>query len=212
MRPPLFLVVAALAATSFSSPLVAQSANEWSAYGRDAGGTRSSPLTQVTPANVNRLVPAWTYRTGEFARADERSRFEATPLMVDGTLYLSTPFGRAIALDPATGRERWTYDAHVDATNDFGDPASRGVSTWLDPQAKAGAQLQGIGAHFNLVGRGPRKVSAQRQFPDGSRQPGGCLQDAGTPVGFRHGHHGVGQLYQAVFEPGNRQPFLEPCR
>jgi len=115
MRPTCLLVVAALAATSFSSPLAAQSANEWFAYGRDAAGTRSSPLTQITPANVSRLAPAWTYRTGEFARAEDRTRFEATPLMVDGTLFLSTPFGRAIALDPATGRERWSYDAHVDA-------------------------------------------------------------------------------------------------
>src|SRR5690348_2320335 len=100
MRPPLFLVVAALAATSFSRPLAAQSAGEWPAYGRDAAGTRNSPLAQITPANASRLAPAWTYRTGEFARADEDTRFEATPLMVDGTLFLSTPFGRAIALDP----------------------------------------------------------------------------------------------------------------
>jgi len=142
MRAIPFLVVAALAATSFSRPLPAQSAGEWTAYGRDAAGARNSPLAQITPANVSRLAPAWTYRTGEFARADEHTRFEATPLMVDGTLYLSTPFGRAIALDPATGRERWTYDAQVDATNDFGDPASRGVSTWLDPRAKAGARCR----------------------------------------------------------------------
>lgn len=139
MRPTLFLAVAAFACTAPASPLGAQSTNEWAAYGRDAAGTRSSPLTQVTPANVNRLVPAWTFRTGEFARAEDDTRFEATPLMVDGTLYLSTPFGRAIALDPVTGRERWTYDAHVDATHGFGDPASRGVSTWLDPQARSGA-------------------------------------------------------------------------
>src|SRR5690348_13270145 len=137
MRPPLFLVVAALAATSLSRPLAAQSAGEWTAYGRDAGGTRNSSLTQVTPANVSRLVPVWTYRTGEFSRADEHTRFEATPIVVDGTLYFSTPFGRVIALDPATGRERWTYDAHVDARAGFGDPASRGVSTWLDPRAPA---------------------------------------------------------------------------
>jgi quinoprotein glucose dehydrogenase len=128
-----------MAATSFSSPLAAQAAGEWTAYGRDAAGTRSSPLTQITPANVSRLAPAWTYRTGEFARAEDRTRFEATPLMVDGTLYLSTPFGRAIALDPVTGRERWSYDAHVDANSGFGDPASRGVSTWVDPQARPGA-------------------------------------------------------------------------
>ena len=139
MRPTLFVVVAAMAATSFSSPLGAQSANEWSAYGRDAAGTRNSPLTQITPANASSLAPAWTYRTGEFARYDDHTRFEATPLMVDGTLYLSTPLGRAIALDPATGRERWTYDARVADLGDYGDPASRGVSTWVDAQAKAGA-------------------------------------------------------------------------
>jgi quinoprotein glucose dehydrogenase len=142
MRMPLTLAVAARAATALSRPRRPQSANEGTSYGRDAAGTRNSPLTQVTPGNVSRLAPAWTYRTGEFARADEHTRFEATPLMVDGTLYLSTPFGRAIALDPATGRERWTYDAHVDATNDFGDPASRGVSTWLDPRAKAGTHCR----------------------------------------------------------------------
>jgi len=139
MRPTFSLVVAALAATSLVNPLAAQSPSEWAVYGRDAAGTRSSPLTQITPANVSRLAPAWTYRTGEFARSEDRTRFEATPLMVDGTLYLSTPFGRAIALDPATGHERWTYDAHVDANDDFGDPASRGVSTWMDPQMKPGA-------------------------------------------------------------------------
>ncbi|HEY9514733.1 MAG TPA: pyrroloquinoline quinone-dependent dehydrogenase [Gemmatimonadaceae bacterium] len=117
------------------APLAAQSANEWSAYGRDAGGTRDSPLTQITRDNVARLSVAWTYRTGDSARSDVRTRFEATPLMVDGMLYLSTPFGRVIALDPATGRELWTYDAHADATAGFGDPANRGVSTWLDPEA-----------------------------------------------------------------------------
>ena len=121
------------------SPLASQSAHEWPAYGRDPGGARNSPLTQITRDNVARLSVAWTHRTGDFARSDDRTRFEATPLMVDGVLYLSTPFGRAIALDPATGRELWTYDAHADATADFGDPASRGVSTWLDPAAAANA-------------------------------------------------------------------------
>jgi quinoprotein glucose dehydrogenase len=133
------LVVAALVATTSPRSVAAQSAAEWPAYGRDAAGTRSSPLIQVTRDNVRRLAPAWTYRTGDFERSTAATRFEATPLMVDGTLYLSTPFGRAIALDPATGRERWSYDARTPATADFGDPASRGVSTWVDPQAKPSA-------------------------------------------------------------------------
>src|SRR6476469_177983 len=140
MRSSLLVTVAALAVTPVAPrSLAAQAAGEWTAYGRDAAGTRFSPLTQVTPENARRLAPAWTYHTGELARADDRTRFEATPLMVDGTLYLSTPFGRVIALDPATGRERWTYDTHVAATAGFGDPASRGVSTWLDPHASAAA-------------------------------------------------------------------------
>jgi quinoprotein glucose dehydrogenase len=138
----LFLVAAALVATTSPRSLAAQSANEWPAYGRDAAGTRSSPLDGITRDNVRRLAPVWTYRTGDFARSTGNTRFEATALMVDGTLYLSTPFGRAIALDPATGRERWSYDARAAATHDFGDPASRGVSTWLDPQAKPGASCR----------------------------------------------------------------------
>jgi quinoprotein glucose dehydrogenase len=59
--------------------------------------------------------------------------------MVDGTLYLSTPFGKVIALDPATGRARWTYDARVDRQGDWGDFANRGVSTWLDARASSNA-------------------------------------------------------------------------
>jgi quinoprotein glucose dehydrogenase len=126
-----------LAATA--APVLAQAASEWPAYGRDAAGTRDSPLTQIGRDNVAGLSVAWTHRTGDFARSDGRTRFEATPVMVDGTLYLSTPFGRVIALDPATGRERWSFDAHADATAGFGDPASRGVSTWLDLLARPGA-------------------------------------------------------------------------
>jgi quinoprotein glucose dehydrogenase len=66
-------------------------------------------------------------------------KFEATPLMVDGTLYLSTPFARVIALDPATGREKWTFDPHTDRGMTWGDWANRGVSTWLDAKLPAGA-------------------------------------------------------------------------
>lgn len=127
---------------SLPLPIQAQSANEWTAYGRDASGTRNSPLTQITRDNVGQLSVVWTYRTGDFERSDDDTRFEATPLMVDGTLYLSTPFGRVVALDPATGSERWTYDATVAATADFGDPASRGVSTWLDAEAAPNAPCQ----------------------------------------------------------------------
>jgi quinoprotein glucose dehydrogenase len=138
--------VAAVIASAASAPNVAAQtpaahvAGEWTAYGRDPFGSRFSPLTQITRDNVRRLVVAWTYRTGEAdAKTREPAKFEATPLMVDGTLYLSTPFGRAIALDPATGKERWRFDGKADQGGDWGDFASRGVSTWVDPSAPAGA-------------------------------------------------------------------------
>ncbi|MEO8201443.1 MAG: pyrroloquinoline quinone-dependent dehydrogenase [Gemmatimonadota bacterium] len=113
---------------------------EWSAYGRDASGTRFAPIGDITPQNVTRLRLAWTYHTGETGSpGDPRTSFEATPLMVDSTLYLSTPRGRVIALDPATGLERWSFDAKVDPHLHFGDFTTRGVSYWVDDRAPLGA-------------------------------------------------------------------------
>ncbi len=114
---------------------------DWPAYGNDAGGSRYSPLAQIDRGNVGQLGVAWTYRTGEAddtSPARRRSAFEATPIVVDGTLFLSTPFNRVIALDPETGRERWVYDPRVDRTRFFALVTSRGVSTWLDTSRPAG--------------------------------------------------------------------------
>src|SRR5690348_14326277 len=116
---------------------LAQAPGDWPAYGRDAGGSRFSPLASITAANVASLQPAWVYRTGDFMW--NRGRFEATPLLVDGALYLATPLGRVVALDPASGAERWAYDARVDFGRDYGDFANRGVATWLDPAARPGS-------------------------------------------------------------------------
>ncbi len=121
----------------FLALVVLQAPGDWPAYGHDAGGSRYSLLAEITPTNVKDLRLAWVYRTGDLMR--DRSRFEATPLVVDGTMYLSTPLGRVIALDPARGSERWRYDAHVSLDADYGDFANRGVSTWLDPTRRVGA-------------------------------------------------------------------------
>jgi quinoprotein glucose dehydrogenase len=117
-------------------------ADQWPAYGGDAGGTRYSALTQVTPANVKGLQVAWTYRTGELGENAESGKsltFEATPIHFDGRLYLSTSFGKVIALDPATGREIWTYDAKISRKMEYSEVTSRGVSSWRDPRASADA-------------------------------------------------------------------------
>ncbi len=111
--------------------------SEWSTYGGDGGGQRHSPLTEIKPDNVNRLAIAWEYHTGDMSdgagEIASKSSFQATPILVDETLYFCTPFNRVIALDPEIGTERWTYDPHIDLSAHYAnDLVCRGVSTWLD--------------------------------------------------------------------------------
>jgi quinoprotein glucose dehydrogenase len=128
---------AALLAVLITATLQAQEIG-WTANGRDPEGTRYLPASVITRENVSRLEVAWTYRTGE---ADPRfatrkpAAFEATPLVIEGTMYVGTPLGRVIALDAATGKERWTFDPGIARNITYGDFASRGVSAWLDPAA-----------------------------------------------------------------------------
>jgi quinoprotein glucose dehydrogenase len=110
----------------------------WPVYGHDPGSMRYSPLTDITRGNVARLDVAWTFRTDDMSdgRGRPRSGFESTPIVVDGSLYLTTASNRIIALDPETGRQRWAYDPQVETKGDYGDGlVNRGVATWLDNQA-----------------------------------------------------------------------------
>jgi quinoprotein glucose dehydrogenase len=102
---------------------------DWVAYGHDALGSRFSPLTDINRDNISRLAPAWTYHTGEpLPTRDRRRSLEVTPIVVNGVMYISTPLGKVVALDPVTGVEKWKYDAKVDPGAGFGDFTSRGVS------------------------------------------------------------------------------------
>jgi quinoprotein glucose dehydrogenase len=114
----------------------------WVANGRDLEGTRYLPASELTRDNVGRLRVAWAYRTGE---ADERFKtkkpaaFEATPLVIDGTMFVGTPLGRVVALDAATGRELWVFDPKIARDVEYGDFATRGVAAWLDDKAAVDA-------------------------------------------------------------------------
>ena len=135
----LFLIFSAASASAQAPSARQQPDGEWRAYGRDALGNRWSPLAEITRENVARLAPAWTYHTGEtgpeFATRRRERSLEVTPLVVGERMYISTPLGRVMALEPETGRELWKFDPKVDRAITFGDYTSRGVSLWSDSRA-----------------------------------------------------------------------------
>ena len=114
-------VVCALAAHESAPP---EAAANWPMPGRDPGGTRYSPLKQITPANVNQLKVAWAYHMKP-AGSERLHPSEDQPLVVGPTMYVATPYSRVVALDAATGREQWVFQIPED------DQASvRGANYW----------------------------------------------------------------------------------
>jgi quinoprotein glucose dehydrogenase len=113
----------------------------WPNYGNDGSGTRYSIAAQIDRANVAQLKPAWTYRTGALPHdeeLDKKAAFEATPVLVDGKLFLSTPYDHVIALNPETGAKLWEFDPKLELPYGSSEVTSRGVSAWKEAHAKAG--------------------------------------------------------------------------
>jgi len=142
--PPVAAVLVAVAlCTVVGTPSMAQSDPDigWPHYGNDPGGARYSTATQIDRTNVGQLRLAWTYRTGALGRSaplDRKAAFEATPILVDGKLFLSTPYNHVIALDPRTGAKLWEYDAALDLSHGYSEVTSRGVAAWGDPASAPG--------------------------------------------------------------------------
>ena len=131
-----FLASAGLAV---SAALAAFAGDEWPTWSGDAGGLRYSPHAQIDKANVDRLEVAWVHHSGDVSDGKgavrSESTYEATPILVDGTLYVCSPFNRVFALDPETGAERWVFDPKLDFEGRYGnDLVCRGVASWLDPE------------------------------------------------------------------------------
>lgn len=175
-------------------PTVMSAQTDWPTFGHDKGGDRYSPLTQITPQNVDQLKVAWTYHmkpanAPEFMPANQfggpppggrrpgaaapgaaqgqkpavagapdnataqaraegvrpaprASRFlasEVTPIVVGGLMYVSTPYSRVVALEPASGKEVWSYATPQGS----GIPSLRGVEYWAGDAGHAAEILFG---------------------------------------------------------------------
>ena len=133
-----------LLASAPTSPAQSRQApGEWRGYGADSASTKYSPLDHIDASNFEQLRVAWSWDTADLrilaAHPDDarmrRAGFKATPLMVDGVLFVSTGLGQIAALDAATGLTRWVHDPDSFAG---GPPANvigfqtRGVAHWSD--------------------------------------------------------------------------------
>ena len=106
---------------------------EWLSYGNDTGGSRFSPLAQITPENVGRLQPVWTFHVG-MGSAGRHGGLEVTPLKVGGNLYVCNSSSDVIAIDAETGKQVWRFNANADATG-IQIGACRGVAYYRVPGA-----------------------------------------------------------------------------
>lgn len=128
------------AGAGMADPARMQSGSDWPAYGGSYSARRFSPLSQITPENVGKLERAWMFHTGDLPSAQAKGTYgaENTPLKIGDTLYVCTPKSIVIALDPATGRQRWRFDPRVPDTAIPYTAACRGVSYYAVPGATAG--------------------------------------------------------------------------
>jgi len=106
---------------------------DWLYYGGDQGGTKYSPLTDIGPENVQRLQAAWQWKHWETPPAP--GFFESTPLMIDGVLYVTTPYNNVAAVDAETGAEKWRFDGKAEELGPLLSASGwklRGTAFWRD--------------------------------------------------------------------------------
>lgn len=162
----------------------------WAVYGGEAHGTRYSTLTQIDRDNVTKLRTAWTLAF------DETGASQTHPLAIDGVVYAYTPSLKVIAIDGATGKQRWQFDSGIP-----GSGPQRGLAYWrkgkerrllasvmnylyaLDPAT--GAPIESFGDNGRIDLRTGLGANAEHSFVS-MTSPGVVYRDT-IIVGFRTG-------------------------
>jgi quinoprotein glucose dehydrogenase len=190
-------------------------------YGHDGESTRYSPLTQINVGNVGQLKPAWTFHltpsdqppaaaapANSLAARLRFRRTETTPLMVDGVIYMPSPYNRVIALDAATGKQIWEHKLDNNA-----NAATRGVAYWPgDVKAKTAPRIVfGTSDGFLIA------LDAKTGKPAQGFGENGCVDlKAGVMNGFTNGRFSLSSppsVYKNVIITGavvQESPTLGP--
>ena len=121
---------------------------EWDSFHGQLSSQKYSPLNQINKDNVGKLTKVWQYFTGDMSDGTGKTPatvWSATPIFANDTLYVGTPFYRIIALDPESGKEKWTYDTKSPLVAET-QPAlkSRGVAYWQEKNPQAGVACQKV--------------------------------------------------------------------
>ena len=194
------LLVAVGCATSATSDRPA--AADWRVTGGEPGNSRYSPLDQINTGNVSQLQPAWTYHTGDLP-AGGRGEIQATPVVVHGVLYATTPALAVIALQADNGRLIWRFDPFASRARE--SHVNRGVVYWTQRGDRrvfytAGRRLYALDARtgrpvptFGDSGSVDLGAGLSRAIGDAylvATSPGAAYQDLliqGTRVGEEQG-------------------------
>ena len=139
MRTVGFLSAAGLLGALFVSQVQAQ---DWVDFNGNRMAQKYSGAAQITPDNVKDLGVAWSLNTGDVYRGGaHETNWGATPLFVNNTVYVSTPFYRIFAVEPDTGKVKWIYDAFPQHPSKF-HGKNRGMSYWAAANPVPGQPCQ----------------------------------------------------------------------
>lgn len=122
-------------------------AQDWAAFHGNLAAQKYSPATQITPENVGALEKAWEIHTGDVSDGSgdkPASYFNATPIFANDTVYIGTAFYRVLALDPATGEQKWAFDTGAVLDKALTQPGlkTRGVAYWAAENPTEGQPCQ----------------------------------------------------------------------
>ena len=152
---PLFAAIVLCSAPAFATPsqpgsVASDGSQAWYTFTGQLDAQKYATSDQITPENAGRLQTAWQVHTGDVSDGSDKngppaSDWSATPLFVNDTIYVSTPFYRVLALEPDTGKVKWTFDSKTELKDPTqGELKTRGVSYWQAEQPIAGQPCQKI--------------------------------------------------------------------
>ena len=122
----------------------------WSSYGGTKDANRYSSNAQINLGNVSKLKKAWVFNTGDRDTAN-RSEMQCNPIIIDETLFLTSPRFKLFALEAGTGKKKWVFDPSGLGDENVGFGISRGLMFWQNESGEDKRILYGVGSRLYAI-------------------------------------------------------------